>query len=83
MGRCLFHQGRRSDSTSFYYLVLQELRRKKQVFQDLFAFKDAEMAATISGHPELIAVEMLSGSAFNTLGLRADYPSRKLRPARS
>lgn len=67
-------------STSFSYPVLQELRKKNEVFQDLIAFKDVEMTATIDGHPELIAVELLSGSAFNTLGVQAIL-GRALTPA--
>jgi predicted permease len=56
-------------STSFSYPVLEELRKKKEVFQDLLAFKDAEMTATVEGRPELLAGELISGNAFNALGL--------------
>jgi predicted permease len=58
-------------STSFSYPVLQELREKTDVFQDLIGFKDVEMTATVDGHPELISGEMLSGSAFGVLGVDA------------
>ena len=44
-------------STAFSYPVLRELQKKKEFFQDLIAFKDIEMTATIDGHPELIAAE--------------------------
>ena len=54
--------------TSFSYPVLEELR-KTDVLQDLIGFKDIEMTATIDGHPEFIAGEMLSGNAFSALGV--------------
>jgi predicted permease len=57
-------------STAFSYPVLRELRKKNEVFQDLIAFKDVEMTATVDGHPELIAGEMLSGNAFRALGVQ-------------
>jgi predicted permease len=57
-------------STCFSYPVLQELRKRTDVFADLIAFKDAEMTATINGHAEMITVEMLDGNAFHGLGLR-------------
>lgn len=57
-------------STSFSYPVLEELRKKSGVVQDLLAFKDiGEMTATIDGHPELISGELLSGNAFSMLGV--------------
>ena len=56
-------------STAFSYPVLEELRKKTDVFQELVAFKDVEMTASIDGHPELIAGEMVSGNAFGALGV--------------
>ena len=56
-------------STAFSYPVLQQFR-KTGVFQDLIAFKDTEVTATVEGHPELVAAEMLSGNAFRALGVR-------------
>lgn len=67
-------------STSFFYPVLQELRKKTDVFQDLIVFKDVEMTATVDGHPELISGEMLSGNAFSVLGVKA-IAGRTLTPA--
>ncbi|MBV9269327.1 MAG: hypothetical protein JO061_24365, partial [Acidobacteriaceae bacterium] len=52
------------ESTSFSYPVLQELQKSTSVFEDLIAFKDVEMTATVDGHPKLIPIEMLSGNAF-------------------
>jgi predicted permease len=56
-------------STSFSYAVLKELRKQKEAFADLIAFKDVEMTASVDGHPELITGEMVSGNAFNALGV--------------
>ena len=67
-------------SPSFSYPVFQELRKKREVFQDLIAFKDTEMTATVDGHPELTETEMLSGSAFRTLGVQI-IAGRSLTPA--
>jgi predicted permease len=57
-------------SPAFSYPVLQELRKKIDVFQSLIAFKDVEMAVTIDGHPELALTELLSGDALSALGVR-------------
>ncbi len=67
-------------STSFSYAVLEELRKKEEVFQELIAFKDVEMAAEVEGHPELLAGELMSGNAFYALGLEAVL-GRPLVPA--
>jgi predicted permease len=56
-------------STCFSYPVLQELRKRADVFADLIAFKDVEMTATADGDPELIEAEMLSGDALRGLGV--------------
>jgi predicted permease len=68
-------------STAFSYRVLQELRKKNEFFQDLVAFKDIEMTASIDGrHHQLIAAEMLSGGALNALGVQLVL-GRGLTPA--
>jgi predicted permease len=67
-------------SPAFSYPVLQQLRAKHEVFQDLIAFKDIEMTAAIDGRPELIAAEMLSGGAFSALGVQMVL-GRPLTPA--
>jgi ABC-type antimicrobial peptide transport system permease subunit len=53
----------------FSYPVLEELRKKSEVFESLIAFKDVDMTATVDGHPELIATEMVSGGALRALGV--------------
>lgn len=67
-------------SSCFSYPVLQEFRKRGEVFADLIAFKDLEMTASIGGHPEMIAVEMLDGNAFRGLGVRPAL-GRPLTPA--
>jgi len=57
-------------STAFSYPVFEELRKKTETFQDLIAFKDVEMTATVDGHSELLPAEMVSGNAFDALGIQ-------------
>jgi predicted permease len=56
-------------STAFSYPVLEELRKKTEVFEDLIAFKDIQMTVTVDGNAELVAGEMVSGNAFSGLGV--------------
>lgn len=68
-------------SPSFSYPVLEELRKKTDVFEDLIAFKDIEeMTATIDGHAQVVASGMISGNAFEALGVRPVL-GRLLMPA--
>jgi predicted permease len=56
-------------STAFSYPVLEQLRKRTDVFQDLIAFKDIQMTVTVDGDPELVAGEMVSGNTFSGLGI--------------
>ena len=56
-------------STAFSYPVLEELRKKTEVFADLIAFKPIPLTVTVDGIPELIDGEMVSGNAFSGLGV--------------
>ena len=56
-------------STAFSYLVLEELRKKTDIFQNLIAFKDIQLTVIVDEHPELISGEMVSGDAFRALGV--------------
>jgi predicted permease len=56
-------------STAFSYPVLEQLRNRTDVFQDLIAFKDIQMTVTVDGAPEFVAGEMVSGNAFSGLGV--------------
>jgi len=56
-------------STAFSYPVLEQLRKRTDVFQDLIAFKDIQLTVTVDGTPELAAGEMVSGETFRGLGI--------------
>jgi predicted permease len=55
----------------FSYPVLEEMRKRADAVQALIAFKDAPMSVLIDGHAEQINGELLSGNAFEALGVRA------------
>ena len=57
-------------STSFSYPVFEELRKKTDAFQDLFAFKDVRMTADADGNPDLVYAELVSGNTFAALGIQ-------------
>ncbi len=59
-------------SNSFSYSVLEEMRKRTDAVQALIAFKDAPMAATIDGHAEMISGELISGNAFQALGVNPE-----------
>jgi len=68
-------------STAFSFPVLEEMRKRTEVFQDLIAFKDVEgMTATVDGHPDIVTAEMVSGNAFDALGVQPIL-GRPLTPA--
>jgi predicted permease len=56
-------------SNAFSYPVVGELLKRTDVIEDLIAFKDVAMTATVDGEPELVTGEMVSGNAFAALGL--------------
>ena len=57
------------ESNAFSYAAFDAMRKKTEVFRDLIAFKDIKMTASVDGHPELVGGEMVSGSAFDALGV--------------
>jgi predicted permease len=65
---------------AFSYPVLGEMRRRTDAVQALIAFKDAPMAVTIDGRPEMISGELISGNGFQSLGVKAEL-GRTLSPA--
>jgi hypothetical protein len=67
-------------SDSFSYSVLEEMRKRTDAVQALIAFKDVPMAATIDGHAEMISGELISGNAFQALGVNPEL-GRTLTPA--
>jgi predicted permease len=56
-------------SNVFSYPIYEALRQQFGAFQSLSAFKDVSMTATVDGTPNLIAAEMLTGNAFDLLGI--------------
>lgn len=67
-------------SNSFSYPVFEEMRKRADALEALIAFKDVPMTATIDGHAEMINGELISGNAFESLGVKADL-GRTLSPA--
>ena len=67
-------------SDSFSYPVLEEMRKRTDAVQALIAFKDAPMAAGIDGHAEMVNVELISGNAFQALGVNPEL-GRTLTPS--
>ncbi|HEX4019875.1 MAG TPA: ABC transporter permease [Acidobacteriaceae bacterium] len=68
-------------SNAFSYPVLEELRKRTNVVADLIAFKDLYQAtATVDGQAELVNAEMVSGNAFQALGVKPIL-GRPLMPA--
>jgi len=59
-------------SDSFSYSVLEQMRKRTDAVQALIAFKDVPMAATIDGHAEMINGELISGNAFQALGVNSE-----------
>ncbi len=57
-------------SNAFSYAVFEQMRKKTDVFRELIAFKDIKMTATVDRHPELISGELVSGGAFDALGVK-------------
>jgi predicted permease len=64
----------------FSYPVLDEMRKRTEAVQALIAFKDSPMAVTIDGQAEMISGELISGNAFQSLGVKAEL-GRTLSPA--
>ena len=56
-------------SNAFSYPVLEALRKKTDAVEDLIAFKDVEITATVDGAAAIEAVELVSGNAFSALGV--------------
>jgi len=75
-------------STSFSYPAYQLLRAQNRRLEDLFAFKETGMNATIRGEAQRVQTEMVSGNYYAELGVkpelgRAIQPSDDLEPGQS
>jgi predicted permease len=60
----------RMTRTSFSYPVYRNLRAHNRALQDLFAFKEISMNATIRGYARPISGVMVSGNYYSALGVR-------------
>lgn len=62
--------GQGTTSTVFSYPAYQQLRGRNQALEDLVAFKDDGMNATLRGQAQRVNVEMVSGNYYRQLGVR-------------
>jgi len=69
-----------STSSVFTYPIYQQLRANNRVMQDLFAFKEDSMNATINGNAQRVDVAMISGNFYAGLGTRPQL-GRAILPA--
>jgi predicted permease len=67
-------------SNAFSYPVYEALRQHPEAFESILAFKDVSLTATVDNTPNLATAELLSGGAFDTLGI-APILGRSLTPA--
>jgi len=56
--------------TSFSYPVYRDLRTRNHALEDLFAFKEISMNATIRGYAQQISGVMVSGNYYSSLRVR-------------
>ena len=63
----------------FSYPVYRQLRAHNQVMQDLLAYKEDSMNATMRGNAQRASVAMVSGNYFNVLGARPQL-GRAIQP---
>ncbi len=67
-------------ATIFSYPAYLELRAHNHVMQDLFAYKEDSMNATIRGNAQRVDVSMVSGNFYEALGTRAQL-GRGIEPS--
>jgi predicted permease len=66
-------------SSVFSYPVYQQLRAHNKSLQELFAFKETGMNATVHGIAQRVQVEMVSGNYYGQLGVRPQL-GRPIQP---
>jgi predicted permease len=64
----------------YSYPVYQQLREHNQVMQDLLAFNEDSMNATVRGNAQRADVAMVSGNYFDVLGARPQW-GRNIEPS--
>jgi len=62
--------GARASSSAFSYPAYLQLRAQNKVMEDLFAFKETGMNATIGGEAQQVQVEMVSGNYYSVLDVK-------------
>ena len=67
-------------SECFSYAVFRELQAHNRSMQDLFAFKDLPMTATVRGGARRMEVELVSGNFYSDLGVRPQL-GRMIEPS--
>jgi predicted permease len=67
-------------SNVFSYPVYERLKSENRTFEDLLAFKDTGMNATIRGEAQRVRAEMVSGNYYDVLGIRPEL-GRNLEPS--
>ncbi|WP_263353083.1 ABC transporter permease [Acidicapsa acidisoli] len=72
--------GGRASSTAFAYPVYLQLRSQNSVMQDLFAFKETGMNATIEGSAQQVQTELVSGNYYSVLHVKPVL-GRSITPA--
>jgi len=66
--------------TIFSYPVYLQLRAQNRSLQDLFAFKEDGMNATVAGQAQRVQAEMVSGNYYAELGVRPQF-GRAIQPS--
>jgi predicted permease len=59
-----------STGTIFSYPVFEQMRVQNHSLEDLFAFKEDNMNATIHGRAQRVTVSMVSGNYYSAVGVR-------------
>jgi predicted permease len=67
-------------SSVFSYPIYQQLRDHNQKLEDLIAFKEDGMNATIGGNAQRVNADLVSGNFFASLGVRPEL-GRVLQPS--
>ena len=62
----------RVTSSAFSYPVYEQLRKQNRLMEDVFAFKETGMNATIAGNAQQTQVEMVSGNYYSVLEVRPE-----------
>jgi predicted permease len=66
-----FTPGSGGKATIYSYPVYEQLRAHNDVLQDLFAYKEDSMNASIHGNAQNVNAVMVSGNYFSAIGVRA------------